>query len=143
MITLMNCILAPLVALKYREYEMVESFQSNKLLEEREENMKDILNLFPSGILFYDNQKGVTYKNEYFNQVCKEVQTKQVSPFQKKSKFDMFRNINQSQHRFQSNPVIPELNDTSNIHEVLKKFKNKDQESKTLSDNLNSICNSG
>ena len=72
MITLMNCILAHLVALKYREYEMVESFQSNKLLEEREENLKEILNLFPSGILFYDPEKGVVYMNEYFKDICQE-----------------------------------------------------------------------
>jgi len=72
MITVINGFVGHWFILKFRESEANENLESNKLLEEREENLKEILNLFPSGILFYDPEKGVVYMNEYFKDICQE-----------------------------------------------------------------------
>jgi len=106
--TFMNAFVGACLIMRLCESEAKENFKSKKLLEEKEENLKVILNLFPSGILFYDPKKGITYKNEYFKKVCEDLSIAEYEKLKRKPKIN--EEINDSEDLDHSVPEFCKKN---------------------------------
>lgn len=87
--------------MKYWESESKENFEGKRLLEEKEENLKEILNLFPSAILFYNQKDGIIYKNKHFKEIIEGM----LEKLEKKLVIDKEKDVMQK-HSFKLKSVL-------------------------------------
>jgi len=124
--------------MRLSESETNDNFSGKKELEAKEENLKEILNLFPSGILFYEPKMGITYKNEYFRKVCEEIDKSQEDSLKKSE--GLFKQIQELKSNPMSSPKkLSSVYKSSKM--LLDKFQNKDVDQISLAENLKKMCN--
>ena len=137
--TVINCLIASCFILKYWESEAKENTEGKKLLEEKEENLKEILNLFPSAILFYNEKDGIIYKNKYFNEIMQDAVLKLEKKLHKE---DLPLAKKRSVHRLKSvfqNSIEADSLSGRTGEELLSNFVNKDERFITLSEDLKKL----
>jgi c-di-AMP phosphodiesterase-like protein len=137
--TIFNCLVGATFIMKYWESESKENFDGKRLLEEKEENLKEILNLFPSAILFYNQKEGIIYKNKYFKEIIEGI----LKKLEKKLKENGEKETMQ-RNSFKLKSVLKKSIDPSELYlnnsiELLSKFVSKDEKGVTLSDDLESL----
>jgi len=136
--TLLNSCLAASFIMVIWQAETKESLKDKRQLEDKEDNLKEILNMFPSGILFYDQHKGIIYKNEKFKEICGLLSSqKENGKVMEKSRSEVVLNKKSS---FSMDP--PDYEDdrlSKSSKEVLCYFTDKDQKCTTLEDNLREL----
>jgi hypothetical protein len=134
-----NCLLGSCFILKYWEVEAKENFEGKRLLEEKEENLKEILNLFPSAILFYNPKNGIIYKNRHFKEIIENIiqkldeklESKCCTP-SKKWKVNKLKNVFEKWIDCQDDKL-------HSCPRLLSNFMNKDDRCRTLSDDIKSL----
>jgi hypothetical protein len=139
--TVLNALLGSWFILKYWEYEANENFEGKKLLEEKEDNLKEILNLFPSAILFYNQKDGIIYKNKYFNEIIEDVILRLEKKMNKATNHSIKKvnNIQKTLQVFKNSIDIKNPN-KGDEDRLLSEFMNKDEHIMNLAKDLKTLC---
>jgi c-di-AMP phosphodiesterase-like protein len=61
-----NCCFVSAFIISYSQRDKRENYKSKQLIEEKKQMLKKILRLFPSGIIFYNENEGIFYKNKFW-----------------------------------------------------------------------------
>ena len=136
--TLINSLVGSFFIMVFWQAEAKENLEGKKQLEEKEDNLKEILNLFPSGILFYDQRKGLIYKNKQFQEICKTLSLhNEESKIMKKNSSGIV--LKKRSSLLKNNLDLKDDSGDKSSSEVLGYFKDKDQEGTTLADSLKEL----
>jgi hypothetical protein len=111
------------------------------LLEEKEDNLKEILNLFPSAILFYNQKDGIIYKNKYFNEIIEDVILRLEKKMNKATNHSIKKvnNIQKTLQVFKNSIDIKNPN-KDDEDRLLSEFMNKDEHIMNLAKDLKILC---